>query len=153
MPWEPDALASALRSGDLYGDRIASYLVRCLLPGAVAVGGPVQQDYVEAYRQMIIETHRVIPFLSSAEQAAVRHSRASRLGGAPLLELDAGAERAMRTLGPRTDLKAWSSAFMSRPVRDTIGTLRCTWYYDDLLDRAARRPERGAARTRPEVRA
>jgi hypothetical protein len=125
VPFEPRALAAALRAGELYADRVLAYLVRCILPGVVAVGGVSQQDYVRLYRRMLLETHAEVPFLTVAELAQVRRADLSRLGGRPLLEPVGEARELVRTLGPATPLGELERAYLDRPIGETIGELRC----------------------------
>lgn len=151
LPLSPsrDAIAAALRRGDLYTDRLLAYLVRCLLPGAVAVGGTIQQDYVASYREILLETHRRCPFLTESELRVLRWGDVSRLGGAPLIELDPASRQLFSTLGPDSDLAGWAEANLDRTVGETIGTLRCAWYYAANLRRV---DERRAAERQRDVR-
>ena len=130
--------SAALRRGDLYGDRILAYLVRCLLPGVVAVGGTVQQDYVELYRRMLIETHRQVPFLDAADILRLQDPNLTRLGGAPLVELDVATKEEISWLGPHTSLTGMAERMLGVPLSRSIGMMRCAWFYDALLDRQAR---------------
>jgi hypothetical protein len=137
---EPKELAKALRNGDLYADRVLAYLVRCVLPGVVAVGGVNQQDYLRLYRQMLLETQMEVPFLGPAELVQACRADLSRLGGRPLLEPTGEAMELIRHLGPRTRLRDLEDAYLDRPVGETMGNLRCL---GPNLTRVARRPPRG----------
>lgn len=137
VPMEPVAVAAALRAGVLYADRVLAYLVRCLLPGVVAVGGTSQQDYVRLYRRALLETHAEVPFLDRADLDRIRRTDLSRVGGRALLELRGEAFEAVRTLGPGTRLAQLEERFLDRPVGETIGELRCARYLERALaDRA-----------------
>lgn len=142
IPYHAQPVARELRNGNLYGDRILSYLVRCILPGAVAVGGTVQQDYVWAYRQMLIETNRRRPFLTTDEAAVVARGDLSRLGGAPLIELNQQSEAMFAALGPDTDLAQWADDWLDKPVGVTAGRLDCAWFYEINLRRVDERKSR-----------
>lgn len=124
IPYGPGPVAAALRSGELFADRVLAYLVRCLLPGVVAVGGTAQQDYVALYRRIVAEAHARAPFLCPADLARATRPDLSRIGGRPLLELPAQARELIATLGPRTRLADLDEAFFDRPVGETIGSLR-----------------------------
>jgi len=135
----PEAIAAAIRRGELVGDRIMSYLVRCLLPGVVAVGGTVQQDYVEAYQMMLRQTHAVHPFLTDTELRTVMHPGLTRLGGAPLVELDDVNRARFADLGPATDLSAFEQRQLDEPIGRTVGNLSCAWFYEHNLRRVDER--------------
>lgn len=137
IPWTPAALAGALEHGEIYGDRVVSYLARSILPGAVAVGGTVQQDYVQTYVDILREADRVVPFLDDGVVASMSHPSISRLGGAPLIELGSREHELFDWLGPASDLKAWLATTLARTVGSTVGALSCAWFYDHLLGRAA----------------
>jgi hypothetical protein len=141
VPFEPAAVAAALRAGDLYADRVLAYLVRCLLPGVVAVGGTVQQDYVELYRQMLLETHAAEPFLDADELRNVADPALTRLGGAPLLEAEGQDAALLQGLGPATPLDAWARTLLALPVGLTVGRLDCADFYEGLLVRQRQRLE------------
>lgn len=136
VDYEPRAMASALRSGILYGDRVLAYVVRCLLPGVVAVGGTSQQDYVNLYRRVLIETDRRVSFLDRADRTLLERKKLSRLGGMPLVELDSGGTDLIAHLSPCTRLDALERAYLDKPVHDTIGGLRCAAYLEEALVRA-----------------
>lgn len=131
-------MAAALRSGQLFVDRILAYLVRCLLPGVIAVGGTSQQDYVALYQEMLLACHETRPFMDEAEIVAVSHPGASRLGGAPLLELDEEQRETIANLGHKTALDAFLRPCLERTVGETIGDLRCAEYLDVILDKMER---------------
>lgn len=135
VPYEPAAIATALRGGVLYCDRVTAYTVRCLLPGVVAVGGTSQQDYVKLYRRALLETHRRVPFLTQVEAERIDSPSLSRLGGMPLIELDAEAEELLQQLGPSTRLETLERRYLGRPLSVTIGALRCAEYLLPALDR------------------
>lgn len=124
----PATIANALQNGDLFVDRIIAYLVRCLLPGVVAVGGTSQQDYVLEYQKMLLECHNNAPFLSSEEISQVQAPNLSLLGGAPLLELNLNQKKVVSDLSESTDLKAFDDTFLELPVGITIGKLNCARY-------------------------
>jgi hypothetical protein len=142
LPETPDAqqLKKGLRNGDFYADRVLAYLVRCILPGVVAVGGVNQQDYLGLYRQMLLDTHRDVPFLGPAELVQAGRGDLTRLGGRPLLEPTGEAMELIRHLGPRTRLRDLEDAYLDRPVGATIGELRCL---GPNLTRVAHPPPRG----------
>jgi hypothetical protein len=145
VPFEPKAIAEALRAGVLYADRVLAYLVRCLLPGVVAIGGVSQQDYLRLYRRMLLEADAETPILSAAERAVVRRPGLSRLGGRPLLEPTGDELQLIRMLGPATRLADLEDAFLDRPVGVTIGNLRCLG--PNLTSRlVAAQPERYSCR-------
>lgn len=125
VPFEPAEIAAALRAGVLYADRVLAYLVRCLLPGVVAIGGVSQQDYVALYRRMLLEADAETPLLSAAERAVARRPGLSRLGGRPLVEPAGDVLELIRTLGPASPLGELERAVLDRPVGTTIGNLRC----------------------------
>ena len=124
IPYEPGAVADALRAGLLYPDRILAYTVRSLLPGVVAVGGTSQQDYLPMYQRMLLDTHHEVPFLSAAEVHRLRRGDLSRLGGRALFEPTGEALEMIRHLGPSTPLPALAAEFLPRPVGEAAGGLR-----------------------------
>jgi hypothetical protein len=132
---EPHAIATALRAGHVYADRILAYLVRCLLPGVVAVGGTSQQDYLALYRRMLLEAHRRCPFLEHADVHSIDDRTLSRLGGMPLVELDEGTEELLSWLGPTTPMGELEACFLDRPLYETVGSLRCADYLEPALRR------------------
>lgn len=134
VPYEPAAIASALRAGVLYVDRVLGYIVRCLLPGAVAIGGTSQQDYVRLYQRMLLEAHDEVPFLDTEDLERVRRTDHSRLGGRPLLELSREDFSGIRTLGPDTDLSRLAKKFLDLPVGETIGDLKCARYIERAME-------------------
>ncbi|MEJ3741909.1 hypothetical protein WEI85_01225 [Actinomycetes bacterium KLBMP 9797] len=133
VPMEPAAVAAAFRAGVLHADRILAYLVRCLLPGVVAVGGTSQQDYVRLYRRMLLETHAATPFLDQADVARISRVDLSRVGGRPLLELRGEALDMVRMLGPGTRLRELDEQFFDLPVGETIGDLRCVRHIERAM--------------------
>lgn len=141
---DPAEVAAALRRGDLHGDRILAYLVRSMLPGAVAVGGSVQQDYTVTYRAMLAAAQEREPFLDPADFAVALDPGLSRLGGRPLVEPPAD----WGGVGVADDPAALVADLLDRPVRETAGGLGCAWFYDGNLRaaQARRADERGAAR-------
>lgn len=137
ITYEPSAIVAALRSGDLHSDRFLAYMVRSLLPGAIAVGGSVQQDYVDTYRHILLETHRICPYLGETEITTVSRPDLSRLGGMPLVELTLPEHKSrLSTLHPGSDLSWFDEEYLDRPVRQTIGRLDCVWFYENYLRRA-----------------
>jgi hypothetical protein len=137
VPYEPAAIASALRAGVLYVDRVLAYIVRCLLPGITAIGGTAQQDYVLLYRRMLLETHAEVPFLDTDDLARIRRTDHSRLGGRPLLELTREEFTGIRTLGPSSALSELAKTFLDRPVGETIGDLKCARYIERAMEARA----------------
>ncbi|MFD0375760.1 hypothetical protein [Streptomyces sp. NPDC127112] len=135
VPFEPEAVAAALRSGLLQADRVLAYLVRCILPGIVAVGGTSQQDYVRLYVRMLLETHRRVPFLDAADAATAAAPGLSRLGGMPLVDMTGPAAQALSTLSPRSDLCAFERSVLDEPLGRTIGSLPSARYLERALDR------------------
>ncbi|HTE52671.1 MAG TPA: hypothetical protein VK698_17585 [Kofleriaceae bacterium] len=135
VPFRPAEVAAALRDGTLFCDRVLAYLVRCLFPAITAVGGTSQQDYVALYRAMVLETHRLVPFLDEDELRAVSDPGASRLGGAPLVELGPRQHRIVQELGAGADLGELEESFLDRPLAETIGSLSCAGYFHGLLAR------------------
>ncbi|GIJ47851.1 hypothetical protein Val02_47370 [Virgisporangium aliadipatigenens] len=135
VPMEPTAVAAALRAGVLYPDRILTYLVRCLLPGVVAVGGTSQQDYVKLYRRMFVLADAETPFLDRSDLEHIRRPGHSVAGGRPLLEPYGEAMELIRRLGPHTRLDDLDDAYLDRPVGETIGELRCVGHLERAIDR------------------
>jgi hypothetical protein len=135
VPMEPAAVAAALRAGVLYADRILAYLVRCLLPGVVAVGGTSQQDYVALYRRMFVAAHAEAPYLDRADLERIQQPGLSVAGGRPLLEPYGDALDLIRHLGPKTRLADLDEAYLDRPVGETIGELRCVRHLERAIDR------------------
>ncbi|MFD4127073.1 hypothetical protein ACFXKK_28005 [Streptomyces globisporus] len=136
---DPAVVAAALRSGDLHGDRILAYLVRSMLPGAVAVGGSVQQDYTAAYRTMLARTQERVPFLDPADLATVLDPGLSRLGGAPLLEPPRAEHTRWEGLGVDADPVDLVAPWLERTVGSAVGGLDCAWFYDGNLRAAQQR--------------
>ncbi|WP_404955619.1 hypothetical protein [Streptomyces sp. 147326] len=135
VPFEPEPVAAALRAGLLQADRVLAYLVRCILPGIVAVGGTSQQDYVRLYVRMLLETHRRQPFLDPADVATISAPGLSRLGGMPLVDMTGEAAGALSALSPRSDLTALERAVLDEPLGRTIGALPSARYLEKALDR------------------
>jgi hypothetical protein len=124
VPYEPAVFAEALRTGILHPDRIITYLVRCLLPGVVAVGGVAQQDYVKLYRRMFLEAHAETPFLTADDVAQLERTDLSRLGGRALVEPTVESANFTRFLGPATPLHEFEAMSLDRTVGETIGELK-----------------------------
>lgn len=135
--WAPRTLAEGLRDGRLFASRFMAYLVRCLLPEAVAIGGSVQQDYVAGYREILQATHARTGFLSARDLEAVRREDTSRLGGRPLLEPTRELHDAVQELDGDTDLDALAEVFLDQTVGRTVGSLHTVRFYDQILQRAA----------------
>lgn len=127
------SVAKALRTGDLYADRIITYLVTCLLPGVVALGGTSQQDYVTLYQRMIAICQDECGFMNTGDAARVCRPSSSRLGGAPLLELDHRGRALLAGLTPHSPLEQFAQEFMDRTVEDSVGSLACAAYFDPTL--------------------
>lgn len=140
IPWTPEAISSALRSGQAYGSRLLAYTVRCMLPGVVALGGSVQQDYVQAYRRILLTTDAEQPFLDNTERTALAWTGSSRLAGRPLVEPDEAIHTQLQNLGPQSDLRALEASLLDVPVGATIGTLSAMSFYEEILSKARQRP-------------
>jgi hypothetical protein len=138
VPLEAAALAEALRTGVIYGDRVLAYLARCLLPGVVAVGGTSQQDYVDCYRQMMLATHGDVAFLDADEVATLRRPDLSRIGGAALTELTGELARVVAELGRDARLADIDGLILDRTVGATLGTLACARYLEPRLSEVCR---------------
>ncbi len=136
VPMEPAAVAAALREGVLYTDRILTYLVRCLLPGVVAVGGTSQQDYLALYQRMFLTAHEEAPFLDHSDVEHMRQLTLSVTGGRALLEPYGESLDMIRHLGPQTRLADLDKAYLDRPVGETIGELRCVRHIERAIDNA-----------------
>jgi len=136
LPLTPEATVAGLRHGRLFGDLVLEFAVRCLLPGAVAIGGTSQQDYVELFRRALLETHRQVPFLDPEDAERIASPGLSRLGGRPLLELDEQAAELIADLRPDTRLAQLEEAFLDLPLETTIGSLECASYFEPKLRRA-----------------
>jgi hypothetical protein len=134
VPMEPAAVAAALREGVLYVDRILTYLVRCLLPGVVAVGGTSQQDYLALYQRMFVTAHEEAPFLDDADLEHMRQPGLSVTGGRALLEPYGESLELIRHIGPQTRLADLDEAFLDRPVGETIGELRCVRHLERAIE-------------------
>lgn len=134
MPVERATIAHALRDGTLYPDRILAYLVRCLLPGVVAVGGSSQQDYLKLYRRMLLDAHEQVPFLDDDLVEQLRSAKLSGLGGRPLVEPIGEAWDAIRFIGPQTDMAGLAAIYLDSPLRETIGKLRCVGHLTRRID-------------------
>lgn len=132
----PAEVAAKLRCGELLPDKILIFLARCLLPGIQAIGGPSQQDYVRLYASMLLRCHAETGLLSAEEAAKVARADPSRLGGAPLIELDGAQTAEIENVTPRTDLAALLEPFLERPVGETIGTLSGARYLRAHVERA-----------------
>jgi hypothetical protein len=128
-------VAAALRDRVLYTDRILTYLVRCLLPGVVAVGGTSQQDYLDLYQRMFVTTHEEAPFLDQAELDLLREPGLSVAGGRVLLEPYGESMELIRHLGPQTSLADLEKEYLDRPVGETIGELRCVRHLERAIER------------------
>jgi hypothetical protein len=128
ISYTPEAIAQALKDGNLYVDKIIAYLVRCLLPGITAIGGTSQQDYVQHYIEMIIACHEQIPFLDDKDLVRIKSVNLSRLGGAPLLELNDSQKEIIANLNKLTNLKEFSNSFLDLTIEKTIGKLSCAGY-------------------------
>lgn len=48
-----DNVIAQLRAGNIYMDRMVAYLLRCLMPGVIAMGGTSQQDYLSEYQKIL----------------------------------------------------------------------------------------------------
>lgn len=134
VPYERQAFVDALRAGDIHPDRVLTYIVHCLLPGVVAVGGASQQDYVKLYRRILLDTHAEAPFLDTDDLARVERADLSRLGGRPLLSLSRAEAPVIRQLGPRTPLGEVKARHLDRPVGETIGDLSAAGHLIRKLD-------------------
>lgn len=135
IAWTPADVTVALRSGRAYPSRFIAYTIRCLLPGVVALGGSVQQDYVQGYRRILLATDTLRPFLSAAERATIEWSGASRISGRPLLEPDAALAAAIQNLSSYQDIAEFEELLLNRPLGATIGRLSAVGFYWDILQR------------------
>jgi hypothetical protein len=134
VPYERQAFVDALRAGDIHPDRVLTYIVHCLLPGVVAVGGVSQQDYVKLYRRILLGTHAEVPFLDADELDQVSRPDLSRLGGRSLLSLSREDAPFIRQLGPRTALGEMAARYLDRPVGETVGELPVVGHLIRKLD-------------------
>ncbi|EDP45794.1 hypothetical protein RICGR_0215 [Rickettsiella grylli] len=136
-----ESLTNALRNEDIFADKFLAYLMRCLLPGVVAVGGTSQQDYVDHYQKIIALTNTRAPFLSSADLAVIIDDKLSQLGGSPLLEMNIEQKNLIAYLNEKTDLDAFATQFLDLPLSETIGTLHCSRYIIDCKPKEIRKNE------------
>ncbi len=121
-------IAKALRENVLYVDRFIGYLIRCLLPGIVAVGGTSQQDSIKHYQEIILTCHEIESFLDSHDLQCLSRNDLSKLGGAPLLALNQEEKLTISNLNKNTDLREFSNAFLSKLFCQTIGDFSCANY-------------------------
>jgi hypothetical protein len=128
IPYSPLGITQALRAGVIYVDRIVAYLMRCMLPGIVALGGTSQQDYLNHYKQMILAAHQEHPFLDASDIEEISREDLSRFGGNPLIELDLEQQAIVANLSPSTDLARFAATFLDCTVGDTIGSFSCAEY-------------------------
>lgn len=131
-------ITAALRDGHLFVDRIIAYFIRCLLPGVTAVGGTSQQDYVALYQKMMLACQKAAPFMDEEETTCVSRAGASRLGGAPLLELDGEQREILAGLDRKTSLDAFLRPSLERTVGETIGNFDCARYFEATLNKLER---------------
>jgi hypothetical protein len=135
IPFERRAISRALRDRVLYCDRVLAYATRCLVPGIVAVGGSSQQDYVHLYQKLFLATHQQVAFLDEGVRDAIADPGASRLGGAPLVELNQEQWAFLQRLGPELKLVELERVVLDRTVGESIGRLSCASYFETLLRR------------------
>ena len=138
FPFVPEVAAAAVRRGELVPDIILISLARCLLPGVDAIGGPSQQDYVALYQRLLLGCDDAAGLLSARDRATAARPYPSRLGGAPLLEVDEELQSDLDRLTPGTKAADVLGPYLDLSVGETIGTLSCAQY---LAGHAARAME------------
>lgn len=128
----PDALARELRNKNIYVDRMMAYLLRCLLPNVVAIGGTSQQDYLLGYQQIFLDTHSEVPFLDQDCLEQFNNSSMSRFGGYPLIKMGSQASFPLNEFGQLNNIDTFVSTNINRKLIQTIGDFSCASY---LLNR------------------
>ena len=129
--FEPEAVAAAVRCGNLIPDIVLIYIARCLLSGVNAVGGPSQQDYVELYRRLFLDCDSWAGLLSVEDRGIVGRSAPSRLGGAPLIGDCLAIDGILASMMPYEHIRSEFSLFLERPVGETICDLADVMYLAD----------------------
>jgi len=138
ISYDRQSIMDALNAGILYPDKLLIYLVRCILPRIVAVGGTAQQDYVAMYIELLRRTQHDTDFMDEIEMRGISEFDVTRLGGAPLLELSDAEQQFVEELGPLTDFDAFEHSFIDRTVGETIGKLECAnFYYKEFEKKSA----------------
>lgn len=135
IEWTPPDIIAMLRTGRAYASRFVAYTIRCMLPGVIALGGSVQQDYVQDYRRILLATDDLQPFMCADERAAIEWSGASRVSGRPLLEPDGMLATAIQKLSSYEDIAEFEEQLLARPLSVTIGRLSTVDFYWDILQR------------------
>lgn len=83
----PENVIKGLEKRYIYVDRIISYLLRCILPGVVALGGTSQQDYMNLYQKILLELHEETSLFDDFPIKEMCAPHLSAFGGAPLIEV------------------------------------------------------------------
>lgn len=121
-------LIELLRAGLLYPDLLGSYLTKFMLTGAVAIGGTSQQDYVDHYTHLLLDTDKAVSFLLPQERKIISAGTSSRLGGVVLCELNDEAKYFIQHLQTQGDIASLLQPLLLQPVATTIGALSCASY-------------------------
>jgi len=125
----PETISEYLRKGNVYMDRMMTYFVRCLLPNVVALGGTSQQDYLEEYQDIFLETHAATPFLDETCIDHFKNRAISQFGGAPLIYQNDYSF--IEKLFKDPDLSEYLNKMSGKPLIETIGNFSAASY---LLD-------------------
>lgn len=128
ISYTPLDFYQALRTGKIYIDKIMAYLVRCLLPGITAIGGTSQQDYLRHYQEILFLTHQELPFIEGGDLSRICNMNLSKLGGAPLLELNTEQKKFTYHLDDDLNVNRFFESFLELPLSRTIGSLSCASY-------------------------
>lgn len=119
----PDDIVRELEKQSIYADNFLSYFSRCLLPGIVAIGGTSQQDYLDHYINIILMCNNDTPFIPKEIENMLKNEVLSKLGGAPLLELNNEQKHMINFLTDSSALDEFSKSFLDLPIEETIGSL------------------------------
>jgi hypothetical protein len=136
--YTPNDLNNALINGQVYPNKFLIYLVRCILPRIVAVGGTAQQDYLAMYLELLRRTQAQAPFLEPEDVQTLHDFTASRLGGSILVELNEKQRQILQHLGPSSNLDEFEKTFINKPIGQTIGNLNGAWFYHKEFKRRQR---------------
>jgi hypothetical protein len=134
IEFSPDSLHDALIEERLYPDQFLAYFSRCLLPGVAAVGGAVQQDYMQVFRHILLNSHARYPFFTEEFQIVAGNEH-SLLGGAAIIEPSEELKQFLRDLGPHVSFDQMFDSLGSLSLGECMGSLEHLAYWDGIVAR------------------
>ncbi|MCC6932707.1 MAG: hypothetical protein IT292_05580 [Deltaproteobacteria bacterium] len=119
---KPDNVLQLMEEGKLFPDLILSYLVLCVLPNSVALGGPSQCEHIQAIQEILWETHRVTGFLSPGVNQQSFCSLSSRLVTHLLIEDNPKYYSVISSLSGRTVVEELEQEIERKTIGQLVGS-------------------------------